>query len=165
MVDKVLDIVLYEKDFSKAINFVQGKIFDLFNNRVDISDVIISKGLTRNLFGDDGYKVNLPHVALAYKIIERNKGENNFNIGDRIPYVITALTKNAKQYEKSEDPLYTFNHKIPLDLNYYLDKQIKPPLERIFKVVMNTKDLFEGIHTLKSKKQKASKTKGMGMYF
>ncbi len=96
MVDKVLDIVLYEKDFSKAINFVQGKIFDLFNNRVDISDLIISKGLTRNLFGDDGYKVNLPHVALAYKIIERNKGENNFNIGDRIPYVITALTKNAK---------------------------------------------------------------------
>lgn len=72
MMDKVLDIILYEKDFAKAINFVKGKIFDLYNNRIDISDLIISKGLTKKLFGEDSYSTNLPHVALARRMVLRN---------------------------------------------------------------------------------------------
>ena len=96
MVDKVLDIILYEKDFTKAINFVKGKIFDLYNNRIDISDLIISKGLTKKLFGEDSYHTNLPHVSLAKRVVLRNNGENTFSIGDRVPYVITAKTKKSK---------------------------------------------------------------------
>ena len=51
MVDKVLEIILYEKDFVKAIDYVKGKIYDLFNNRIDISELIISKSLSKTLEG------------------------------------------------------------------------------------------------------------------
>lgn len=47
MVDKVLEIILYEKDFVKATEYVKGKIYDLFNGRIDISDLIISKSLSK----------------------------------------------------------------------------------------------------------------------
>lgn len=73
MVDKVLDIILYEKDIQLAINYVKGKIYDLFNNRIDISDLIISKSLTKSLVGEDSYSSNLAHVALAWKIVQRTK--------------------------------------------------------------------------------------------
>lgn len=46
MVDKVLEIILYEKNFEKAVNYCKGKIFDLQNNRIDLSELIISKSLS-----------------------------------------------------------------------------------------------------------------------
>lgn len=49
MVDKVLEIILYEKDFTKAIDFCKGKIFDLLNNWIDLSDLIISKSISRDI--------------------------------------------------------------------------------------------------------------------
>ena len=68
MVDKVLEIILYEKDFNKAITYVKGKIYDLFNNRIDISDLIISKSLSKPLDGDNSYDSNLAHVILAKRL-------------------------------------------------------------------------------------------------
>lgn len=68
MVDKVLEIILYEKDFVKAIDYVKGKIYDLFNNRIDISELIISKSLSKTLEGQNCYDSNLAHVALARRL-------------------------------------------------------------------------------------------------
>lgn len=43
------------------------------------------------------------------------------NIGDRIPYVIIAGMKQAKNYEKVEDPIYVLKNDIPLDYDYYIE--------------------------------------------
>lgn len=57
MVDKVLEIILYEKNFDKAVNYCKGKIFDLQNNRIDLSELVISKSLSRDINDDEnGYK-------------------------------------------------------------------------------------------------------------
>ncbi len=58
MVDKILEIILYEKNFQKAVEFCKAKIFDLLNNRIDISELIITKSLSRELDSEDGYKTN-----------------------------------------------------------------------------------------------------------
>ncbi len=50
MVDKVLEIILYEKDFSKAISYCKGKIYDLLNNRIDLADLIISKSISKDMY-------------------------------------------------------------------------------------------------------------------
>ena len=164
MVDKVLDILLYEQDVEKAIQFTKGNIYDLFNNRIDLSMLVISKSLSREVTAtDNGYNVKTAHAELAMKMIQRTGVK--FNIGDRIPYVITSKGKNAKNYEKAEDPNYAFEHNIPLDLNYYLDNQIKPPLERIFSVLGDAESIFTGKHTLITKGQQIGSSKGIGMFF
>lgn len=88
-----------------------------------------------------------------------------FNIGDRIPFVIIAKGHKAKQYEKSEDPQIAFDQNLPLDYEYYLEKQIKPPVERIFDAILDSKTIFEGVHTRKQVSQKIGTEKGIGMFF
>jgi DNA polymerase delta subunit 1 len=74
--------------------------------------------------------------------------DNAPSIGDRIAYIMIAGTKGSKNYENAEDPNYVLEHDIPIDFNYYLEKQIKPPLLRIFELIIdNPSSLFVGDHT------------------
>lgn len=163
MVEKILDIILYEKDFQKAVDYTKGRIYDLYNNRIDISQFIMSKALSKELEGENSYNSNQAHVELAKKLVKRNNVK--FNIGDRIPYVITGKNKKAKLYQKSEDPTFAFKNNIPLDLEYYFENQIKPPIKRIFSSIVDTSQIFEGEHTRIKIEQKISKKKGLGMFF
>lgn len=164
MVDKVLDILLYEQNVEKAINYTKGTIYDLFNNRVDLSMLVITKSLSREVTETEtGYKTKTAHAELAKRLIQRSGVR--FNIGDRVPYVIVSKTKAAKNYEKAEDPNFVFENKIPLDLDYYLENQIKPPLERILSVLGDAKVVFSGDHTLARKGQNVGSSQGLGQFF
>ena len=52
--------------------------------------------------------------------------------------MIIKAAKNAKAYEKAEDPLYVLENDIPLDYTYYLENQLMKPLQRIFEVNRKT---------------------------
>jgi DNA polymerase delta subunit 1 len=41
--------------------------------------------------------------------------------GDRVSYVMIKATKDAKGYEKSEDPLYVLENNLAIDYNHYLE--------------------------------------------
>lgn len=60
-------------------------------------------------------------------------------LGDRVAYVIIKGTKDARAYEKSEDPLYVLEHNVPIDTKYYLENQLSKPLMRIFEPIMGEK--------------------------
>lgn len=70
-------------------------------------------------------------------------------VGDRVPYVIVKGHKNAKAFEKSEDPLYALEHNVPIDTAHYLDHQLKLPMLRLFEGVLDNVEsvLFHGDHT------------------
>lgn len=71
MVDKVLEIILYQKDFALAVNYCKGKVFDLLNGRIDLSDLIISKSISKDMYDEEnGYKTAQPHVTLAKRLEE-----------------------------------------------------------------------------------------------
>jgi len=53
--------------------------------------------------------------------------------------VIIKGTKDARAYEKSEDPLYVLENNIPIDTKYYLDNQLSKPLMRIFEPILGEK--------------------------
>jgi DNA polymerase delta subunit 1 len=79
---------------------------------------------------------NLPHVALAEKMKERDP----FNcpvIGDRVPYVFIVSSPKAKQFEKVEDPKYAINNLINIDYMYYFEHQLKSVFETIFEVILD----------------------------
>lgn len=74
MVDKVLDIILNEKNIEKAKQYTKGMISDLLNNNIDISMLIISKGISREIEGDN-YKVRQPHIELVKWMAERGSAK------------------------------------------------------------------------------------------
>lgn len=108
-------------------------ISDLLCNRIDISQLVISKELTKT---DEEYSGKQAHVELAAKMRKRDPGSAP-NLGDRVPYVITAVGgKNTAAYAKAEDPLYVLEHNIPIDTKYYLENQLANPLLRIFEPIL-----------------------------
>jgi DNA polymerase delta subunit 1 len=51
-------------------------------------------------------------------------------------------------YEKSEDHVYVLEHSIPIDKEYYIEQQLRKPVERLFEPILeNTAALFCGEHT------------------
>lgn len=68
-------------------------------------------------------------------------------VGDRVPYVIVQKEKNAQAYMKSEDPIYVLEHNLVIDVDWYLEHQLRGPIERIFDAVLSEtalRNLFKG---------------------
>ncbi|OVA06886.1 DNA-directed DNA polymerase [Macleaya cordata] len=145
LVTECLHKILIDRDIPGAVQFVKNTISDLLMNRMDLSLLVITKGLTKT--GDD-YAVKAAHVELADRMRKRDAATAP-NVGDRVPYVIVKAAKGAKAYERSEDPIYVLENNIPIDSQYYLENQISKPLLRIFEPILKnaSKELLHGSHT------------------
>jgi DNA polymerase delta subunit 1 len=60
-------------------------------------------------------------------------------LGDRVAFVIIKSSRDARAYEKSEDPLYVLENNLPIDTKYYLENQLSKPLMRIFEPILGEK--------------------------
>lgn len=130
--NKVLEIVLKEGSVENAIKHVQEVVNSIRNLVVQkdkdniIEDLIITRKYTKKA---DSYKNKQPHITVVEKL--KKRGAPLPSIGDRVPYVI--IEGNNLLVERAEDPTYVKENKIPLDVDYYIKKQILPPVERILK--------------------------------
>lgn len=157
VIDTCLQKLLVERDIEGAKNFSKQMISDLLRNKLDMSLLVISKQLTR---AADQYDSKQPHSELAERMKKRDGVGPQ--IGDRVFYVMVEGAKNAKAYEKSEDPLYATEKGLPIDTNYYLTNQLQKPLTRLFLPIMkDVRPLFEGPHTRCIKKPPSTSQLGM----
>ena len=139
-----LQKILIDRDIEGAVSYTQDTISDLLCNRLDISKLVITKAFSKK--GEE-YVGKQAHVVLAEKMYQRDPATAPV-VGDRVPFVIVKGAKDAKAYERAEDPLYVLENNIPLDSQYYLNNQLNKPLTRIFKPVLpNLSVLFSGEHT------------------
>ncbi|XP_064480973.1 DNA polymerase delta catalytic subunit-like isoform X2 [Ornithodoros turicata] len=147
LINTCLEKILIENDPNGAVDFAKQTIADLLCNRVDISQLVITKELTKN---DGEYAAKQAHVELANRMRKRDAGSAP-NLGDRVPYVIIAAAKGTAAYLKSEDPIYVLENNIPIDTQYYLENQLSKPLLRVFEPILGeTKAesvLLRGDHT------------------
>uniref|UniRef100_A0A0E0F355 DNA polymerase n=1 Tax=Oryza meridionalis TaxID=40149 RepID=A0A0E0F355_9ORYZ len=145
LVTECLHKILVDRDVPGAVQYVKNTISDLLMNRVDLSLLVITKGLTKT--GED-YAVKAAHVELAERMRKRDAATAP-TVGDRVPYVIIKAAKGAKAYERSEDPIYVLDNNIPIDPQYYLENQISKPLLRIFEPILKnaSRELLHGSHT------------------
>lgn len=144
VINTSLQKLLIDKDPDGATEYVKHVISDLLQNNIDISNLVITKELTK-----EDYAAKQAHVELAKKMTKRDPG-NAPKLGDRIPYVITAATKNTPAFQKAEDPIYVLENSIPIDANYYLENQLSKPLLRIFQPILGDNAesiLLRGEHT------------------
>jgi len=148
VVQQVLDLLLIEEDKKKAVEYAQKQIAMLLQNKVDVSDLVISKK-----FGDiKQYKnTNLPHL----KVVEKMQARDPLTapkMGDRVAYVFVRVAKNSKAFERAEDPLFVLKQNLPIDTEYYLNNKLRKPLERIFAPCLGGIDkvksqILSGSHT------------------
>ncbi|OMJ22245.1 DNA polymerase delta catalytic subunit [Smittium culicis] len=143
LVEKCLRLMLIDRNVEGAVTFAKQSISDLLQNKVDLSQLIITKALSKT-----DYAGKQAHVELAERMRKRDAGSAP-QVGDRVAYVITKASKGAAAYEKAEDPIYVLNNGLPIDTKYYLENQLVKPLTRIFEPILGDKvgNLFTGDHT------------------
>jgi len=93
-----------------AKKYCKGMISDLLQNRIDLSLLVITKGLGKrseeeSKGGSNTYAGRQAHTELAAKMRQRDEASAP-NVGDRVAYVMIQAAKGSKGYEKSEDPLF-----------------------------------------------------------
>ncbi|XP_003737481.1 DNA polymerase delta catalytic subunit [Galendromus occidentalis] len=163
LINTCLEKILIEKDPKGAVNFAKQTIADLLCNRIDISQLVITKELTKT---EEEYAGKQAHVELANRMMKRDAGSAP-KLGDRVPYVIIAASKGTAAYLKSEDPIYVLENNIPIDTQYYLENQISKPLLRIFEPILGeskaASELLRGDHT-RSKAVVHSKVGALAMF-
>lgn len=145
VIETVLNRILIDRNVESAVKFVKNTISELLQNRIDVSQLIISKQLSRA-----DYSGKQAHVELAERMRKRDAGSAPA-LGDRVPYVIIQGGSATKNYDRSEDPVYVVENNIPIDTKYYLENQLSKPLLRIFAPVLGDKEansLLNGEHTL-----------------
>ncbi|KAF8677536.1 DNA polymerase [Rhizoctonia solani] len=147
VIETCLRKMLIDRDVKGAEDYTKQIISDLLQNRIDMSQLVITKALAKAAVED--YAAKQAHVELAERMKKRDAGSAPA-LGDRVAYVIVKAAKGAAAYEKSEDPLYVLENNIPIDTKYYLDNQLSKPLMRIFEPIKGEKEaatLLSGSHT------------------
>eukprot|EP00873_Tetraselmis_striata_P017869 jgi/Tetstr1/438133/TSEL_002859.t1 len=144
VVSTCLEKLLRERDVPGAVAYVKEVISDLLMNRLDLSLLVVSKGLTQ---AAEDYDNKAAHVELAKKMMKRDPATAP-TVGDRVAYVIIKGPKGAKGWEKAEDPIFALENGLPIDTQHYVTHYLEQPLSRIFEPIMkNPKELFTGDHT------------------
>ncbi len=126
----VLRIILDENNIDKAIDFVMKTIDDVKKRNVDLCDLVIITKLTKKI---SSYSAIGPHVSAAIKM--REKGIS-VEPGMLIKYII-AKPKNSKGRQKISDNVMLFDDASidDYDDDYYIEKQLIPSVESIFKTL------------------------------
>ncbi|KAI9827344.1 MAG: DNA-directed DNA polymerase delta [Sarea resinae] len=144
VIETILRKILIDQDVQAAQDYVKETISDLLQNKIDMSNLVITKALSKN-----EYVGKQAHVELAERMKKRDAGSAP-TLGDRVAYVIVKGAGGAKNYERSEDPLFVLENNLPIDTKYYLDNQLAKPLGRIFEPILGEKkagQLLTGEHT------------------
>lgn len=128
MVGKVLEKVIIERNVPGAVEYARENIAALLQGRMKYSKLIVTRSLSRKT---KDYKTKMAHVTLAERVEKRDPG-NAYKIGDRVKYVVIPGSKGQKTFELGEDPLYAFDNGLSPDYTWYLENQLKRPLQRIF---------------------------------
>lgn len=89
VVDKCLRQILIDRDIEGAKEYAKSVIADLLQNRIDLSQLVISKALSKT--GEE-YAGKQAHVELAEKMKKRDAGSAP-SLGDRVAYVIVKSAK------------------------------------------------------------------------
>ncbi|KAL5119589.1 DNA-directed DNA polymerase delta [Pleosporales sp. CAS-2024a] len=151
VIETSLRMLLIDQDPEGAQEFVKETIADLLQNKIDMSNLVITKALTKqeDKDGKGGYANKQAHVELAERMKKRDAGSAP-GLGDRVAYVMIKSASGARNFEKSEDPLFVLENNLPIDTKYYLDNQLAKPLGRIFEPILGEKkaaSLLTGEHT------------------
>jgi DNA polymerase elongation subunit (family B) len=145
-----IDIIMKEKNFHKAIDFVKKCAHDLVNGKFGMDYLIITKSLRAFYKNPD----MIAHKVLADRMGERDPG-NKPKSNDRIPYVyiVKKETKRKKllQGDKIETPEFIKKNNLEINYLHYITNQVAKPVCQVFALELEKIPSYD--ETLKLKKR------------
>lgn len=131
--EKALKLLFETADLSKIKEYFQKQCDKIMRGAVSVQDFCFAREVRLGTYSDKGPP---PAGALisTKKMLEDARAEPQY--GERVPYVIITGAPGARLIDRSVAPedLLTNPH-WQLDAEYYISKNLIPPLERIFNLV------------------------------
>jgi DNA polymerase elongation subunit (family B) len=127
-----------------AIDFIKEQARKLLSGEVPISDLILSKGVSREYYANQKQE----HLTVIKKLEER--GLPAPGMGDRVCFVYTKMPMDPETrkprlgYEIADDPEWVVKNEIPIDYVYYLEHKFIKPVVSVLKYFL-MEDMVERI--------------------
>ncbi|KAI9468117.1 MAG: hypothetical protein EXX96DRAFT_493093 [Benjaminiella poitrasii] len=126
-----LKILFRTQDMSELKKFLYEEWTKILSNRVLLQDFIISKEVRMGTYANRG-----PNGAIVAQAQMNADPRAEPQHSERVPYVVVYRGPNAKLRDKVVPPETLLNNStLRLDAEYYIRKQIIPPLSRIFNLM------------------------------
>jgi DNA polymerase delta subunit 1 len=145
-VGKVLELLLKDRDPKGADAYCKNVVRSLHTQQVKVEDLTITKGLTKMHYANAQ-----PHVKLNERKMDREGPEAGYRVGDRIPYVVCCLNRSGRVYDNAEEPSYVTEHKIPIDVPFYIrhiSRPLRKIMDKVFQKGHTASEILAGPHTL-----------------
>ena len=131
--EKALKILFRSADLSEVKHYFQRQCSKIMKGKVSIQDFCFAKEVKLGTYSDKGLP---PPGALisTRRMLEDPRAEPQY--GERVPYVVITGAPGARLIDRCVTPetlLYDENNE--LDAEYYISKNLIPPLERIFNLM------------------------------
>ena len=131
--EKALKILFRSADLSKVKSYFQRQCMKIMKGKVSIQDFCFAKEVKLGTYSDKGLP---PPGALisTRRMLEDPRAEPQY--GERVPYVVITGAPGARLIDRCVAPdVLLHNDNNELDAEYYILKNLVPPLERIFNLV------------------------------
>ncbi|KAI9715895.1 MAG: hypothetical protein M1812_005715 [Candelaria pacifica] len=131
--EKALKILFRTADLSQVKDYFQHQCSKIMKGKVSIQDFCFAKEVKLGTYSDKGLPP--PGAMISTKrMLEDPKAEPQY--GERVPYVVITGAPGARLIDRCVAPetLLQNDHN-ELDAEYYISKNLIPPLERIFNLV------------------------------
>jgi DNA polymerase zeta len=131
--EKALKILFRTADLSQVKSYFQNQCSKIMQGKVSIQDFCFAREVRLGTYSDRGL---LPPGALVStkKMLMDPRLEPQY--GERVPYVVVTGAPGSRLVDRCVAPeVLLHNPHLELDAEYYISKNIIPPLERIFNLV------------------------------
>jgi DNA polymerase zeta len=131
--EKALKLLFRTSDLSQVKKYFQSQCTKIMEGRISIQDFLFAKEVKLGTYSDRGPPP--PGALIATKrMLADPRAEPQY--GERVPYVVITGAPGARLIDRCVSPeMLLQNDHIELDAEYYISKNLIPPLERIFNLV------------------------------
>ncbi|KAI8937862.1 hypothetical protein NX059_005551 [Plenodomus lindquistii] len=140
--ERALKILFRTADLSQVKRYFQEQCSKIMEGRISIQDFLFAKEVKLGTYSDKGPPP--PGALIATKrMLADPRTEPQY--GERVPYVVITGAPGARLIDRCVSPeMLLQNDHLELDAEYYISKNLIPPLERIFNLVgANVRQWFD----------------------
>jgi DNA polymerase zeta len=140
--EKALKLLFRSSDLSHVKKYFQQQCTKVMSGRFSVQDFCYAKEVKLGTYSDKG--VAPPGALIATKRMMKDP-RTEPQYGERVPYVVIAGAPGARLWERCVEPeRLIYDEHAELDAEYYINKNLIPPLERIFNLVgANVRQWFD----------------------
>ena len=131
--EHALKLLFRTADLSQVKRYFQRQCTKIMSGRVSIQDFLFAKEVRLGTYSDRGPPPPGALIATRRMMADR-RAEPQY--GERVPYVVITGAPGARLIDRCVAPeMLLQDDQIELDAEYYISKNLIPPLERIFNLV------------------------------